>query len=132
MKISLSSLFNEKIISSILHIIFLAVFSLIKENSLPLKIEETRKKQAKGSLLQQWVVIRNLMECAVDWRLTDDNNNLMYNKTDVARFLSFICGGSEDRIRKRLDEEISSKEMNEIIPYLESIGLHKIAERLKK
>lgn len=71
------------------------------------------------------------MECAVDWRLTDDNNNLMYNKTDVARFLSFICGGSEDRIRKRLDEEISSKEMNEIIPYLESIGLHKIAERLK-
>lgn len=87
---------------------------------------------AKAVLSQQWVIIRNLMECATDWRLTNDENKLMYNKTDIAKFLSFLCGGSEDRIRKQLEEELPAKEINEIIPYLENIGLYKIADRIKK
>lgn len=91
-----------------------------------------RVTSAKATLVQQWTIIRNLMECATDWRLTNGENRLMYNKTDVAKFLSFLCGGSEDRIRKHLENDLPAKDVNEIIPYLENIGLHEISNRIKK
>lgn len=90
------------------------------------------RKEPRASLSQKWAIIRNLMECAVDWRLTNDDNKLLYKKTDIANFLSFLCGGAEDRIRKHLEDELPAKEINEIIPYLESVGLHEIANRIKK
>lgn len=105
---------------------------LLKEDSLPILIEESPKKAPKATLAQQWAMVRNLMECAVNWRLTNDANQLMYNKTDVAKFLAFLCGGSEDRIRKHLEDELAAKDVNEILPYLENIGLHEISNRIKK
>lgn len=90
------------------------------------------RKEPRASFSQKWVIIRNLMECAVDWRLTTDDNKLLYKKTDIANFLSFLCGGAEDRIRKHLEDELPAKEINEIIPYLENIGLHEISNRIKK
>lgn len=90
------------------------------------------RKEPKATLAQQWVIIRNLMECATGWKLTNDSNQLMYNKTDVAKFISFLCGGSEDRIRKHLEDELAAKDVNEILPYLENIGLHEISNRIKK
>lgn len=92
----------------------------------------TNRKEPKASLSQKWAIIRNLMECAVNWRLVNDDNKLLYSKTDVAKFLSFLCGGSEDRIRKHLEDELPVKEINELIPYLENIGLHKISKRIKE
>lgn len=86
----------------------------------------------KATLGQQWIIIRNLMECATGWKLTNDSNQLMYSKKDIAKFISFLCGGSEDRIRKHLEDELIAKDINEIIPYLENIGLHEISNRIKK
>lgn len=93
--------------------------------------ESANDKMKVATHAQRWAIIRNLMECAVDWRLTTDEDKLMYNKTDIARFLSFLCGGSEDRIRKHLEDELPAKGIKEIIPYLENIGLHEISNRIK-
>lgn len=81
----------------------------------------------KSTFAQRWIIIRSLMECAVDWRLTDDENRLLHNKKDIADFMSFLAGGSSDRNRKCLENDIDPKAVNEIIPYLEKIGLQKIA-----
>lgn len=102
------------------------------DNLTEVKAAISSRREPTASFAQQWVIVRNLMECAVGWRLTNDDNKLMYHKKDIAKFLSFLCGGSADRIRKFLECELPAKEANEIIPYLENIGLHKIAERIKK
>lgn len=86
----------------------------------------------QATVLQRWLVLRSLMEMAVDWRLTDDDNRLNYNKTDIADFLCFLCGGSAQRTRKMLEEDIPSKDVAGIIPYLDKIGLAKVAEYIKK
>lgn len=86
----------------------------------------------QATVLQRWLVLRSLMEMAVDWRLTDDDNRLNYNKTDIADFLCFLCGGSAQRTRKMLEEDIPPKDVAGIIPYLDKIGLAKVAEYIKK
>lgn len=105
---------------------------LHKNNQIDLEIySNQRKKYIKATLLQSWTVIRNLMECAVGWRLTNNDNKLMYNKKDVAKFIAFLCGGSEERIRKHLEDELPAKDVNIILPYLDNIGLQKISDRIK-
>ena len=90
-----------------------------------------KTNRATATTAQKWAILYNLMNLSTGWRLTDDENKLMYNKTDIAKFISFLCGGSEEFIRKRLEDEISTKEINEIIPILNNIGLNKIAENIK-
>lgn len=103
-----------------------------KNNLIDLEIYNNQKKKCiKATMLQSWTVIRNLMECAVGWRLTNNDNKLMYNKKDVAKFIAFLCGGSEERIRKHLEDELPAKEMRTILPYLDNIGLQKVSERIK-
>lgn len=91
-----------------------------------------RDRKEIATVAQKWSIIRGLMECAVDWRLTDDENRLNYNKTDISRLIAFLCGGSEEFIRKHLEDEVSVKDVNAIFPYLQSVGLHKIAERINQ
>lgn len=95
------------------------------------KHSTNNKKRAKATSLQQWAVLRVLMEGAVNWRLTDNNNKLRFDKTKIAEFVSFICGGSPDVIRKQLEKDLPAKDVDEILPYLNNIGLHEIAEKIK-
>lgn len=103
----------------------------IENDTVPLPTIVPNIVPPKSTFAQRWIIIRSMMECAVDWRLTDDENRLLHNKKDIADFMSFLAGGSSDRNRKCLENDIDPKAVNEIIPYLEKIGLQKIANRIK-
>lgn len=118
---------DEGVCSDILKI----TTDLDREVNFESKPHGVRKKESNATTAQQWIVIRTLMECATGWRLTNDENKLMYNKTDIAKFISFLCGGSEEVIRKHLEDGLPMKDINEMIPFLNNVGLHKIAEKIK-
>lgn len=92
---------------------------------------EIVRKAPIASTIQRWTIVRTLMECATGWRLTNDENKLLYNKTDIAKFISFLCGGSEDRIRKQLEDDLPTKDIVQMTSYLDKIGLQKISEKIK-